>query len=148
MVVGLIIVLAIVAVQLFSERILYAFDRIYDSEEATTTNAWEGRLGTFSLLLNYENWFEFLFGRGYGVINEGEWYASIPYYFSGTGFLGIVAVALLFVFLYFSSNKLQKKFLLVFFILCFVSEVLMNYWLIFIIPLLLSGEKGKTSFEK
>ena len=150
LVIALIIVVAIAVLLQFGDRFLFAIKRIYDPDSFSTTAAWDGRLGTFSIFFETERLADFLFGRGYGVINEGEWYASIPYYFSGTGILGIVLLLVFFVLLYLNSNRIQKKLLIVFFALCLATEVLTNYWLIFILPLIITAieDKEKETKEK
>lgn len=127
----------------FGDRFLFSIERIYNPNSSSSTSAWDARLGTFSVFSEHETWMELLFGRGYGVINEEEWYASIPYYFSGTGILGMIAIIVLFASLYCFSNKIQRKLLFVFLILCFTTEVLTNYWLIFILPLVMSATEDK-----
>ncbi len=139
----LVFVAAIFVLSQFGDRFLFAIQRIYSSDSSSPSEAWNGRLGTFSIFTEYECVTNFLFGRGYGVINEGEWYASIPYYFSGTGMLGMLAVAAFFISLYLLSNKFQRKLLIVFFVLCFTTEVLTNYWLIFILPLIMTATEDK-----
>lgn len=126
----------------FGDRVLFAIERIYN-RDSSTTEAFVSRLGTFSIFTEYNSFTEFLYGRGYGVINEGDWYASIPYYFSGTGLLGILALAIFFISLYFISNKLQRKLVILFFVLCFTTEILTNYWLIFILPLIMTATEEK-----
>ena len=139
----LIVLAAIFILSQFGDRFLFAIKRIYNPNSSSATVAWDSRLGTFSIFTEFEHLTDFLFGRGYGVINEEEWYASIPYYFSGTGMLGMIAIAIFFISLYLLSNKFQKKLLIVFFILCFTTEILTNYWLIFILPLIMTATEDK-----
>ncbi len=134
------IVVAVVGVLFgkFGDRFLFAITRIYNFSNSSSTIAWDSRLGTFSIFSEYSGT-NFLFGRGYGVVNEGDWYASIPYYFSGLGIIGILIVGAFFTTLYFLSNRLQKKLTIIFVVLSFTTEVLTNYWLIFILSLIMTA---------
>ena len=128
---------------LVGDRLLFAVQRILPNG-SSSSSAWTGRLGTFSVFSENESIFNFLFGRGYGAVESELWYASIPYYFYGVGAFGIMAIVIFFVSLYCLSNDIQKRFLIVFFALCAVTEVLTNYWLIFILPLIMTitNDKG------
>lgn len=139
----IVIISAVMIFSQFGDMFWFAIQRIYNPSVSSSTAAWDSRLGTFSVFFETDNLRTLLFGRGYGVINEGEWYASIPYYYSGTGILGILAIAVLFVVLYCLSDKLQRKLLILLFVLCFTTEVLTNYWLIFILPLIMKATEDK-----
>lgn len=127
----------------FNDKVMYAIERIYDPASSSVTDAWNGRLGTFSIFTEDKTLSTILFGRGYGVIDESKWYASIPYYFSGTGIIGLFLITWLFLMLYLNSNSYQRKLLFIFFILCFTTEVLTNYWIVFIFSLILTFEYDK-----
>lgn len=142
-IISLVFVAAIFILSQFGDRFLFAIQRIYNPNSSSSTVAWDSRLGAFSIFTEYERVIDFLFGRGYGVLIEGKWYASIPYYFSGTGMLGMFSIAIFFLSLYFLSNKFQRKLLIVFFVLCFTTEVLTNYWLIFILPLIMTAKEDE-----
>ena len=142
-IIALVVVAAIAILSQFGDRFLFAIQRIYNPNSSSSTVAWDSRLGTFSIFSESDRLTDLLFGRGYGVINESEWYASIPYYYSGTGMLGMFALVIFFVSMYLFSNKFQRKLLIVFFVLCFTTEVLTNYWLIFILPLIMTATEDK-----
>lgn len=142
-IIALVVVAAIAILSQADDRFLFAIQRVYNPNSSSTTAAWDSRLGTFSIFSQSNRISDILFGRGYGVINESEWYASIPYYFSGTGMFGMIALIIFFISLYLYSNKFQKKLLIVFFVLCFTTEVLTNYWLIFILPLIMTATEDK-----
>lgn len=143
--IALVMVAAIVIFLQFGDRFLFAIERIYGSSSTGSTDAWDSRLGTFSVFFETNRISDFIIGKGYGVINENEWYASIPYYFSGTGIVGIFLLTMFFISLFALSNKVQKKILILMFILCLATEILTNYWLIFMLPLIMTAteEKGK-----
>lgn len=142
-IIALVIVATIAILSQFGDRFLFAIQRIYNPNSSSSTVAWDSRLGTFSIFSESDRLTDLLFGRGYGVINESEWYASIPYYYSGTGMLGMFALIIFFISMYIFSNKFQRKLLIVFFVLCFSTEVLTNYWLIFILPLIMTAAEDK-----
>lgn len=142
-IIALIVIVAITILSQFGDRFLFAIQRIYNPGSSSSTVAWDSRLGTFSIFSEFNRLTDLLFGRGYGVINEGEWYASIPYFYSGTGILGMLALVFFFLSMRLFSNRIQGKLLLVLFILSFTTEVLTNYWLIFILPLIMTAEEDK-----
>ena len=137
----LIAVFAIVIMFIFGDQFVYSIERIYDVNESSPSAAWDGRLETYSVFAEYESLGEILFGRGYGMINEEEWYASIPYYYSGTGILGLSVVIAFFALLFVNSKSTQKKIIGVFAFLCVTTEVLTNYWLIFILALVMTADE-------
>ncbi len=144
---GIVMLALIIIIVIDPSIIKNTLSRFIDSNKDSIfeSDAFVTRFGTYFPQNN--SLIKIIFGSGYGNTIENKFYASIAYILQCGGIFGLLIFGCLLVVCI--KNKIESKerlsLIITIILLLLFTDILMNTWVVFILPLLLMPNKEKKS---